>query len=284
MGDGFKFMRDTIFEVKRMVNKIIKICGPIVQILVVTGFVLMSLPMDSDDSSFVTNINSTSKVSVSYGDFVASDIVLSKDDDNEVLPIVGKNDEKVIDKDTKGNNTVDKNNNSNNNSNNINNTRNSDSSSLDNSSDDNSIKEEVIDVMSYKAIDNYIGTLTGYGPDCKGCKSGKTASGYRVASVVDGVVQKADRITYDDDTYGEIRILAAAYDKFPNGTVIRVSSFSYYDKPFLGIVIDTGATMRNAWKNGNIWIDLMFASENDPEIKAFGIDKDVTFEVLRYGF
>ena len=31
-------------------------------------------------------------------------------------------------------------------------------------------------------------------------------------------------------------------------------------------------------------MDLLFATENDPEIKQFGIDKNVKFEVLRYGF
>lgn len=229
-------------------NKIIKICCPIVQILIVVGFVLLSLPNEEDELSFVTNVNSTSKVSVFYGDFVSSDIINNNTVDMASVSV----DDDLLDNEELTNNDV--------------------------------LNDEVIDVTSYSAIDSYVGTLTGYGPDCTGCKSGVTASGYRVAEVIDGVVQSAFRITYDDDMYGEVRILAAAYDKFPNGTIIRISDFSHYDEAILGIVMDTGATMRNAWSNGNIWIDLLFSSENDSEIKSFGIDKSVTFEVLRYGF
>ena len=78
--------------------------------------------------------------------------------------------------------------------------------------------------------------------------------------------------------------MAAAYAKFPKGTIIRVTDFEHYDEAFIGIVIDTGSTMRKAWNAGGVWMDLLFATENDPEIKQFGIDKNVKFEVLRYGF
>jgi 3D (Asp-Asp-Asp) domain-containing protein len=134
----------------------------------------------------------------------------------------------------------------------------------------------------YDVIDTYIGTITAYGPDCKGCVSGLTSTGYRVAEIVDGVL-KSTTITYEDKTYGKLRILAAAPSKFKYGTVMRVTG-PRIDGEILGIVLDTGGAMRDAWGNGEVLIDILFPTERSQEIYDFGKQRNVTFEVLRYGY
>ncbi len=131
------------------------------------------------------------------------------------------------------------------------------------------------------AIETYMGTITAYGPDCVGC-IGITASGYKVAEVVDGEF-KTLTTTYNDKEYGELRILAADNRKFPMGTVMRVSG-SNIDGYITGIVLDTGGAMRNAWAKGDILIDLLFSTEYNGECDKFGRKRNVTFEVLRYGY
>ena len=230
-----------------MINKFIKFFGPIVQILIVIIFVIISLTRDDEFSLIIDNSDLNKKVNTGSGLFVSSAIVEVSEDDillyDEEKQVIAEENEKNDNKDATA--TV---------------------------------------ANDYKVLDTFVGTLTGYGPDCAGCKSGKTSTGYKIAEVIDGVVQPAFTITYNDDEFGEVRILAAAYAKFPKGTIIRVTDFEHYDEAFIGIVIDTGSTMRKAWNAGDVWMDLLFATENDPEIKQFGIDKNVKFEVLRYGF
>lgn len=145
-------------------------------------------------------------------------------------------------------------------------------------------KEELAVVTDYSynnvnVIDTFVGTVTAYGPDCVGC-SGVTASGYRVADNIGGVITSTTT-TYYDDTFGELRILAAATNKFPFGTVIRISG-GRIDGYINGIVLDRGVAMSNAWSNGKVLVDLMFSTEKSDEVHEFG-RQDVTFEVLRYG-
>ena len=135
--------------------------------------------------------------------------------------------------------------------------------------------------MDKQVIETFTGTVTAYGPDCVGW-IGITASGYKVAEKVDGVF-KTITITYDDSEFGTLRILAAANSKFPIGTVVRISG-SNIDGYITGIVLDTGSAMRNEWKKGNVLMDLLFESEYNEECPMFGRKRNVTFEVLRYGF
>lgn len=132
------------------------------------------------------------------------------------------------------------------------------------------------------AIDVFTGTVTAYGPDCVGCVSGLTSTGYRVGEVIDGTVHSTT-ITYEDAEYGKLRILAAAPAKFKYGTVIRITG-PRIDGEIMGIVLDTGIAMRQAWTNGEILIDLLFPSESNQEVYDFGRQRNVTFEVLRYGY
>ena len=128
-------------------------------------------------------------------------------------------------------------------------------------------------------LDTFIGTITAYGPDCVGC-SGITASGYKVAENIGGVI-KSTTTTYTDATFGELRVLASA-NSFPFGTVMRITG-DRIDGYIMGIVLDRGGAMNNAWGDGEVLIDLLFATEHSSEVYEFGRQKNVKFEVLRYG-
>lgn len=131
-----------------------------------------------------------------------------------------------------------------------------------------------------KVIDTFFGTITAYGPDCVGC-IGITASGYKVAEKVDGVL-KSITTTYTDEEFGELRIFAAATNKFPFGTVMRVTG-DRIDGHITGIVLDRGGAMNNAFAEGEILVDLLFETEKSSEVYEFGRQRNVKFEVLRYG-
>lgn len=125
----------------------------------------------------------------------------------------------------------------------------------------------------------YNGTLTGYGPDCPGC----SAVGNVSCMTIEGRKHslKNDGIYYNDSTYGQVRILAADNSLFPCGTIINISSGTIPD--FTGIVLDTGYTMRKAWSQGNVWIDLAYSSEKDSEIPKV-TSHNTKFSVQRYGW
>ncbi len=126
---------------------------------------------------------------------------------------------------------------------------------------------------------DYVGKMTGYGADCAGCsKEGtlacKTKNGSYHSLTKDGM-------TYIDDEFGEVRIIAAALDKFPCGTIIKV------ENPNLGtfnaIVLDTGGAMQKAWNNGTVLIDLAYKTETDPALHL-STSSNVKYSVQRWGF
>lgn len=125
----------------------------------------------------------------------------------------------------------------------------------------------------------YVGHLTGYGPDCPGCSkvgnvSCKTREGSKHSLIYDG-------ITYIDSIYGEVRILAAETKVFPCGTIIKVDN-GVMDE-FYGVVLDTGYTMRKAWSEGVVWIDLAYSSQSEKEIKK-ATSSNTKFNVQRWGW
>ena len=124
---------------------------------------------------------------------------------------------------------------------------------------------------------NYVGKMTGYGADCIGCTGTlacKTKNGSYHNLIKDGT-------TYNDEEYGNVKIIAAALEKFPCGTIIKV------ENPNLGtfnaIVLDTGGTMKNAWNNGIIHIDLAYLTETDPALHL-STSSNVKYSVQRWGF
>ncbi len=122
------------------------------------------------------------------------------------------------------------------------------------------------------------GRLTAYGADCKGC-SGTVA--YRTKENKSHNLLR-DGVIYNDEDYGEIRILAAPNDVFQRGTIIEITRES--DEPFIGVVLDTGSALNSAWRNDQrIIIDLAFETEKDPEVYKT-TSNNVKYKVLRWGW
>ncbi len=124
-------------------------------------------------------------------------------------------------------------------------------------------------IEEYDILDTFIGELTAYGPDCRGCDGrGYTAQGYNIIE---------NSIYYEDETFGTLRIVAADR-KFYFGTVVRISGVNFFQEPFLAIVLDRGGAI-----TGNK-MDLAFETEKNPDVFEVGISRNVKYEVLRYGF
>lgn len=139
-------------------------------------------------------------------------------------------------------------------------------------------KNEVVQVGSGKEGE-FTGKLTGYGPDCPGCsKVGNVAcltkEGTRHSLINDGLY-------YTDVTYGEVRILAADNSAFPCGTIVKVDNGRLEE--FTGIVLDSGYTMRNAWKSGVVWMDMAFSKESDAKVGG-ATSSNTKFSVQRWGW
>lgn len=140
-------------------------------------------------------------------------------------------------------------------------------------------------VNSYNYVENekndsvYVGKMTGYGADCKGCSgvgrlSCKTESGSTYSLRDNGMY-------YIDDEYGEVRIVAAALEKFPCGTIVKIDNGRF--EPFYAIVMDTGYSVNNAWNNGTVWMDLAFVTESDSNIYN-ATSWNTTYSVQRWGW
>lgn len=119
-------------------------------------------------------------------------------------------------------------------------------------------------------IETLIGTLVGYGPDCVGCTSNKTASGYYIGE---------GNIYYDDASYGKVRIVAGDYS-YPFGTIVKISNVDYFnDVPFYAIVLDRGGDIG---KNKKHLFDLLFAKEVDAY--PMGKEINIKYEIVRLGY
>ena len=139
-------------------------------------------------------------------------------------------------------------------------------------------KNEVLQVGSGKPGE-FTGTLTGYGPDCDGCSivgnvSCRTKEGKKHSLITDGLY-------YNDDVYGSVRILAADNGGFPCGTIVKIDNGILPE--FTGIVLDTGITMRRAWRDGNVWMDVAYNSEAET-IHSGITSKNTKFSVQRWGW
>lgn len=131
------------------------------------------------------------------------------------------------------------------------------------------VKQEDKPSSEEKVIEKLTGSLAGYGPDCYGCTSFRTASGKYIG---DG------NIYYDDKEFGKIRIVAG--DKsYPYGTIVKLSNTGYYSKPIYAVVLDRGG---GVGKGKKFLFDLLFETEKDA--LKMGSRKNVTFEILRLGY
>ena len=108
--------------------------------------------------------------------------------------------------------------------------------------------------------------ISHYGPDCQGCGNGETAAGYNVSN---------GRLTYQDSTFGTLRIVAAD-KKYPLGTVIRLSQGDFNIN---AIVLDRGGGIGDGKK---YQIDLLVESES--ACSNYSVYYGATLQVLRYGY
>lgn len=139
-------------------------------------------------------------------------------------------------------------------------------------------KNEVVQVGTGRA-GNYSGRLTGYGPDCPGCSlvgnvACKTKEGTNHSLITNGLY-------YNDEVYGSVRVLAADNSAFPCGTIVKVDNGVL--KEFYGIVLDSGSTMRNAWRDGVVWMDLAFSSQKEA-LTGGATSSNTKFAVQRWGW
>lgn len=149
-------------------------------------------------------------------------------------------------------------------------------------------EEEVVEdkfFMDKEVLNTYTGILTGYGPDCVGCGNFKTnkvstASGYHIANIVDGAVQPAFTVTYEDSEYGEVRIVAGD-STLPFKSIVRITIPN--QDPIIAVVLDRGSTVGfencRSPKGCLTNFDLLYPTEAE----SLGKTRDVKFEILRIG-
>lgn len=136
---------------------------------------------------------------------------------------------------------------------------------------------KVVEIGTAKATE-YTGRLTGYTPYCVGCSKTGTvackAKGKKYSLISNGQY-------YVDSQFGKVRIVAAALNVFPCGTIVHVDNGKI--PPFDAIVLDTGGTMRQAMKKGVVWMDLAYSNPKDSELR-FASAKNVKYKVKRWGW
>ena len=125
--------------------------------------------------------------------------------------------------------------------------------------------EQALQTYMWGSLDSYTGDLTGYGAYCPLC-TGHLAC-------MSNLDLSNGRTTYNDKTYGEVRIVASSKN-LPCGTIIRFDSPVISDKETIAIVLDRGVL-------GND-IDLLTPSEEYAS-KYVG-RSSITYDVLRFGW
>lgn len=124
----------------------------------------------------------------------------------------------------------------------------------------------------------YIGKLTGYGPDCPGCSAVGNVACHTEDRKNHSLI--SDGLYYNDDEFGDVRILAADFTLFRCGTIIKVENSRL--GTFYGVVLDTGSAMVNAWRERqNVLIDLAFDKE---EGTRYITQDNIKYSVQRWGW
>ena len=130
------------------------------------------------------------------------------------------------------------------------------------------IRYNPIDTSNYPVLDSYTNlVMTGYGHDCRGCTTGKTASGYSIR----------DTIYYEDPTFGTLRIVAMDRS-IPLYSIVRISNIKGME-PILAIVLDRGGGISFS---KSIQIDLVVESEAVANT-TIGKKYNITCDILRSG-
>ena len=125
--------------------------------------------------------------------------------------------------------------------------------------------EESIKNDIYSAKESYTGDLTGYGADCPLC-------GGHLACKPSLDVLHGD-VDYDDETYGNVRIVASS-QSLPCGSIVRFDSKRISEDPVIAIVLDRGVLGTD--------LDLLMVN-SDEAYKKVGRTK-INYDVLRKGW
>ncbi len=128
-------------------------------------------------------------------------------------------------------------------------------------------QEQVAQPAPVNTNETLVGSMSGYGPDCRGC-SGYLSSGLYVG---DGTIY------YNDKQYGNIRIVAGDY-KYKLGSIVKISN-SNVGGPFLAIVLDRGGSVGI---NKKFTFDLLYKTSE--EALRNEVSRNTTFEILRNGY
>lgn len=112
----------------------------------------------------------------------------------------------------------------------------------------------------------YTGDLTGYSADCPACNG-------TLACKPSYKVYKNKVVTYNDASYGNVRIVASS-KQLPCGSIIKFNLKSISNEPIYAIVLDRGVLGRD--------IDLLMPTEKDAR-NLVG-RKKTTYEVVRNGW
>lgn len=130
------------------------------------------------------------------------------------------------------------------------------------SNDTNNNQEEV---RMYYQGEIFTAKMSGYGADI----GNYTASGYQISG---------GNITYNDNQYGEVRILAGDRN-YPFGTIVRISNSN--EGTVLGIVLDRGPDIGRGTAK-KFAFDLLYTTSREARLK--GVSYNANFEILRFGY
>lgn len=125
----------------------------------------------------------------------------------------------------------------------------------------------------------FTGRMTGYSAECYGCSK----EGYVACLTKDrqkfSIIH--DGLYYEDEEFGSVRVIAAAVQKFPCGTIVEITKQGY--EPYYTVVMDRGSAMNTAWDMDLVLIDLAF--DNDKDALASDLTgRNLTFRVKRWGW
>ena len=129
----------------------------------------------------------------------------------------------------------------------------------------NDTKNTQEEVRMYYQGEIFTAKMSGYGADI----GNYTASGYQISG---------GNITYNDNQYGEVRILAGDRN-YPFGTIVRISNSN--EGTVLGIVLDRGPDIGRGTAK-KFAFDLLYTTSREARLK--GVSYNANFEILRLGY
>ena len=125
---------------------------------------------------------------------------------------------------------------------------------------------EAVKIAPKKSV-SFNGSMTAYGPDCKGC-SGRTSCPPRQNL-------SGGNVYFKDQDYGVVRILAGDRS-LPCGTIVKISNVSITKNYIYGVVLDRGSSIQGTK------MDIMYESEK--KAMSFGKQYNVKYEIVRWGW